>query len=275
MVNSFNADNQQTGMGYGYDGAGNSTTYKGAALSFDPENRMTSDSTGSQADGYSGDGLRAWKQSGGSTTYFLYDGPQPVSEYSGAGTLLATNTVGASGLVSRHAGGGSTFYAFDERGNVSQRLSSTGTVAGSDLYDGYGGRTGTATQADPFGYGAQAGYYMDTETGLVLCTHRYYDPATGRWLTRDPIGYAGGVNLYGYCGNDPGNRWDPSGFWSVTIGVSGTGVIGLPIGIGGSAGGGTVIGDGGIGVYGSIIGGVGIGVVGSVGASFGWSIMVP
>ena len=128
-----------------------------------------------------------------------------------------------------------------------------------------------AVQPDPFGFGGQAGYYTDTETGLILCTHRYYDPANGRWLTRDPIGYAGGVNLYGYVGNNPGNRWDPSGFWSVTIGVSGTGVIGLPIGIGGSAGGGIVIGDGGIGVYGSIIGGVGIGVVGSVGASFGWS----
>ena len=33
-----------------------------------------------------------------------------------------------------------------------------------------------------------------------------------RWLTRDPIGYRGGVNLYGYVGNDPGNRTDPSGY---------------------------------------------------------------
>ena len=69
-----------------------------------------------------------------------------------------------------------------------------------------------AVQPDPFGFGGQAGYYTDTETGLILCTHRYYDPANGRWLTRDPIGYAGGVNLYGYCGNDPGNRWDANGY---------------------------------------------------------------
>ncbi|HET6383736.1 MAG TPA: RHS repeat-associated core domain-containing protein [Armatimonadota bacterium] len=46
------------------------------------------------------------------------------------------------------------------------------------------------------GYGAQAGYYTDPETWLVLCTHRYYDPAAGRWLNRAPIGIAGGVNLY-------------------------------------------------------------------------------
>jgi RHS repeat-associated protein len=61
------------------------------------------------------------------------------------------------------------------------------------------------------GTGAQFGYFSDGGTGLVLCTHRFYDPSTGRWLTRDPMGYGGGVNLYGYCGNDPGNRVDPSG----------------------------------------------------------------
>ena len=56
-----------------------------------------------------------------------------------------------------------------------------------------------------------SGYYTDHETGLILCTHRYYDPQTGRWLTKDPIGHEGGVNLYGYCNNDPVNAVDPSG----------------------------------------------------------------
>ena len=40
---------------------------------------------------------------------------------------------------------------------------------------------------------AKYGYYTDAETGLILCLHRYYDPAAGRWFTRDPIGYAGGL----------------------------------------------------------------------------------
>ena len=47
-----------------------------------------------------------------------------------------------------------------------------------------------------FGYGAQWGYYTDVETGLLLLTNRYYDPGTGRFLNRDPIGSAGGLNLY-------------------------------------------------------------------------------
>jgi len=77
------------------------------------------------------------------------------------------------------------------------------------MYDAYGQVT-TTRYPLPFSYGGQWGY--QTQGSLILCTHRYYDLANGRWLTRDPIGYAGGVNLYGYCGNDPGNRWDANGY---------------------------------------------------------------
>jgi RHS repeat-associated protein len=63
----------------------------------------------------------------------------------------------------------------------------------------------------PFGFGAQWGYYTDSETNLVLLTNRYYDPARGRFLTRDPAGYGGGINLYGYVGNGPLSAIDPSG----------------------------------------------------------------
>ena len=45
----------------------------------------------------------------------------------------------------------------------------------------------------------------------MLCTNRYYDPQQGRFLTRDLIGYAGGVNLYGYTANNPVNETDASG----------------------------------------------------------------
>jgi len=40
---------------------------------------------------------------------------------------------------------------------------------------------------------------------------RYYDPDLGRFLSEDPIGISGGLNLYAYAGNDPVNLWDPSG----------------------------------------------------------------
>ena len=81
-----------------------------------------------------------------------------------------------------------------------------------DLYDGFGKKR--SGPADVVGFGGRAGYHRDVETGLILCTHRFYNPQQGRFLTRDPIGYAGGINLHGYVGNNPVGRKDPSGYIS-------------------------------------------------------------
>jgi len=136
-----------------------------------------------------------------------------VAELGANGSIQALNTFGANGLVPRHttATNASVFYTFDERGNLAQCLDSNGGVLSTDLYDAFGARTGPAPASDPWGFGAQWGYQSDAETGLVLCTNRYYDPQQGRFLTRDPIGYDGGVNLYGYTQNNPVNRIDPYG----------------------------------------------------------------
>ena len=56
-----------------------------------------------------------------------------------------------------------------------------------------------------------AGQYFDEETGFHYNYHRYYDPATGRYLTADPIGLAGGIHLYTYVQNDPVDLIDPHG----------------------------------------------------------------
>jgi len=55
------------------------------------------------------------------------------------------------------------------------------------------------------------GQYFDEETGLHYNMHRYYNPATGRYMTPDPIGLEGGINLYGFVQNDPVNFVDPWG----------------------------------------------------------------
>lgn len=57
------------------------------------------------------------------------------------------------------------------------------------------------------------GHYYDEETGLYYNLHRFYDPETGRYLTSDPIGLAGGVNTYSYVLGNP-LRWiDPHGLF--------------------------------------------------------------
>ncbi len=87
-------------------------------------------------------------------------------------------------------------------------------------YDGYGNKTrviGGNYHPTPFAFagafGYQTEYSSNTEPGLGLMylEQRYYDPDLGRFITPDPIGFAGGLNLYAYCGNDPVNAVDPRG----------------------------------------------------------------
>jgi RHS repeat-associated protein len=242
---AFNGDNQITGTGYAYDGDGSPKTYKGNSLHFDPEGRMTAYGT-AETNTYTGDGLRASRNAGG-VNYFLYDGDTLLAQLNSDGSVNAVMTFGADGLLSQRTLSGSSnslYYDFDLSGNVSQRWQSVGSVGQSEGFDGFGRRY-LATGGDYFtGFTSQWGGYYDSatsgdggQTGLTLLTHRFYDPATGRFLTRDPMAYDGGINLYAYTQNDPVNRRDPDGTFARNpgpiIGI-GTGVgtaIGIGIGI--------------------------------------------
>jgi RHS repeat-associated protein len=137
-----------------------------------------------------------------------------------------------------------TWYACDYQGNAVQQYTADGTLTASYAFDAFGNcipqfteetvdgvTTYTPAVTDitgPYGYNAKSGYYYDSEIGMYYCWHRYYDPANGRWLTEDPIGYEGGLNLYGYCGNQPVGSVDPSGLvipWAAYGIVAGVGIV--------------------------------------------------
>jgi len=72
------------------------------------------------------------------------------------------------------------------------------------------------TVENPFRF---PGQYYDQETGLHYNYHRYYDPMTGRYVTPDPIGLWGGINLFVYVKNNPVRFKDPRGlFWCDELG---------------------------------------------------------
>ncbi len=273
-VGAASMDNQLPGSTY--DGDGNPSTYRGAAATFNPENRLTG--VGSVTNTYNGDGLRASKNAGG-LTYYLYDGDLPVVEMSNTGAINAVHTFGPNGLLARHTAAGSLLYTWDPSGSLVERVTTSGSVYDAALFDGFGARVGTNGAGDPFsGFAGQFGGYYDPQNGLTLFTHREYDTATGRFLTRDPMGYDGGINLYAYARNSPICWADPSGFGVIYIGISGTGT---QTGVTGMGGGGIVIqfpgygSEGGWGVkgYGTVGTGFGIGtgagVSGNVGFGYG------
>jgi hypothetical protein len=60
---------------------------------------------------------------------------------------------------------------------------------------------------------------------------RDYDPTIGRWLTKDPLGFAAGINFYAFCGNDPVNKIDPSGLDNLYLGGKSVGQNSVPPGV--------------------------------------------
>jgi len=103
-----------------------------------------------------------------------------------------------------------------------------GAYTNAWLYDGYGKFVwppsltfpkSTVVQPlnQPFQYKGQAGYLTDAHAGLCYCLARYYDPGSGRWISRDPIGLEGGTNTYAYCQGNPIKRVDPSGLQDLTL----------------------------------------------------------
>ena len=105
--------------------------------------------------------------------------------------------------------GTTSYYERDGLGSVTTLADSSGAIASSYTADSFGKTTAsTGTLTNPFHY---AGREFDQETGLYDDRARYYDPASGRFLSEDPIGFSGGVDFYAYVANNPVIFTDPSG----------------------------------------------------------------
>ena len=100
------------------------------------------------------------------------------------------------------------FYQTDQLGTTRLLTDGAGVVRGSFSYDAYGNSVGsTGSYSTPLNY---AGQYRDAEFGLIYLRARYYDPATGQFLSRDPM-VASTRSPYGYVGGNPLNGTDPTG----------------------------------------------------------------
>ncbi|CAH0444760.1 hypothetical protein LMG9673_04456 [Ralstonia pseudosolanacearum] len=106
---------------------------------------------------------------------------------------------------------GSLIYARNHLGSVTDTLTLNGRAVTHTEYGPYGELVksqGRAEYRADFGY---AGMQYHAASGMYLTLFRAYDPGTGRWVSRDPIGERGGINLYAYVGGQPTRYADPNG----------------------------------------------------------------
>jgi len=205
-----------------YDQVGNRLTSEGQAPGsgmsteyvYDFENRLIEVNYTGMVAQYKYDpfGRRIERNVNGTITRYLYDGPNIVTEYDGTWNATAKfiHTLDVDDPLAVTQGANTFYYHKDGLGSIANLTDASGSVVKSYTYKSFGeiySETGSLLQ--PFTF---TGREYDSESGLYFYRARYYDPRAGRFLTKDPIGFAGGdVNLYRYIFNNPINHIDPYG----------------------------------------------------------------
>jgi len=156
------------------------------------------------------------------TTYYLVDDlnptgyPQVVEELSGAGVVTRQYTYGLQRIDENQIQNGAwtpSFYGYDGGGNVRQLTNSAGEVTDTYEYDAYGNHW-TVDGSTPNNM-LYRGEEYDPDLGLYYLRARYYNPLTGRFMSRDPEDGEAidpkTLHKYLYAGGDPVNMFDPTG----------------------------------------------------------------
>ncbi len=151
---------------------------------------------------------------------YYYDGQMGFEDdYNPSGTVtkVTRNLLGARGIdrisITENSATTHGYPLYDGHGNCRAILTKNGTSYGTGnwrTYDVWGSvRSGSATGDPKSRYVASIGHVADDESSLTYMRARYYEPATGRFLTEDPV--KDGWNWYAYCSGDPVNKSDFAG----------------------------------------------------------------
>lgn len=218
-------ENGRDSLRYGYDADGNVTSSGRLSFVRDGENRIIEvRKMGTFVAKYDYDyrGRRVAKRTSTNDESYLYQGwnltcvysqgsPKPVEMYTWGKDVRGgiQSTGGVGGLLFANIDGESRHYHYDGTGNVIATTDANGNVVESYEYDPFGNILNPdPNDSNRFYFSTKP---FDWETGLYYYGFRHYDPSIGRWLSRDPFGERGGLNLYAFGFNDPINSFDQFG----------------------------------------------------------------
>jgi RHS repeat-associated protein len=142
---------------------------------------------------------------------FAYDGANIIEETDSSGNALARYSMGLNidEPLAMLRSSATHFYNADGLGSITSLTDSSGATSATYRYDTFGNLTASSgSVTNPFRYTARE---WDGEIGIYYYRARFFDLITGRFLSEDPAGFVGGINLYAYVANNPTNLIDPSG----------------------------------------------------------------
>ncbi len=249
---SYDANGNQTGTGYTTSTGNEQTASPGYTYTYDADGNMitmtqtstgdvwtytynyrnlmtgavekTSGGTTLEQVTYTYDALdnRIGMDENGTQTWTLYDGSDPIMDFSSSGSLEMRYLNGPAGdlvdtvLARQTSGGTVSWYLPDRLGTIRDLISSSGSIIDHVDYSVFGTVLDESSPSNGDRMMGFAGLERDSVTGMNLAVERVEDPATGGWTSQDPLGFvAGDSNLYGFTQNDPENETDPTGLEAV------------------------------------------------------------
>ncbi len=236
---TYNKVNELTNAGYIYDADGELVSDGVRSYAWDGEHRLVGVTEAGSRSGFAYDGLNRRvvirATAAGKTT---------TADYIWCGARLCQSRNRASSAARLYYAEGEVlapqseklYYGPDQLGSVRDMdvISATVSAPGQAYdYDPYGNPTATPAGVPLTDFRYAGMFYPGNGTaegGLDLTQYRAYDPRIARWLSRDPLGEVAGFNLFSYADDDPIDKLDRFGLWTVQLGVGGSGSTGPLLG---------------------------------------------
>ena len=216
------------GASFTYDAEGQLATGYGMSFDFDHTHRLKRVTSGElvfMEYFYDAGGNRLQTiRDGLHVTRYVYDASgNLIAETDGNNNVLRYYIYGAGLVAMATADGEFHSYHYDYTGNTMALADESGNIVNRYAYDPFGFNTAsTEGVAQPFTYVGRYGVMKDP-TGFYYMRARFYDPQVGRFISEDPLVFAGGdVNLFAYAKNNPISFSDPSGLAYSPVGEHGS-----------------------------------------------------